>query len=96
MNVELLPSGKIENNELVLELTIIAYNLLRMLGQESRKHKIDQKKCVKRRRIRTVIGNKIILISHVITHACETLMALCLRITWRFAVMQTLLKFATI
>lgn len=39
MDVERLPSGKFETNELVLELTIIAYNILRILGQESLKSK---------------------------------------------------------
>ena len=34
MGVERLPSGKFDSNELVLELTLIAYNILRMLGQE--------------------------------------------------------------
>ena len=93
MDVERLPSGKFETNELVLELTIIAYNLLRMIGQESLKHKPDQKKRVKRRRIRTVIGNMILLASHVTTHARETLMALGRSNTWRFAFMQTWLRF---
>ena len=94
MDVERLPSGKFETNELVLELTIIAYNLLRMIGQESLKHKPDQKKRVKRRRIRTVIGNMILLASHVTTHARETLMALGGSNTWRFAFMQTWPRFA--
>ena len=35
MGVERLPSGKFDTNELVLELTMIAYNILRMLGQET-------------------------------------------------------------
>ncbi len=96
MDVERLPSGKFETNELVLELTIIAYNLLRMIGQESLKHKPDQKKRVKRRRIRTVIGNLILLASHVTTHARETLMALGRSNTWRFAFMQAWLRFAVI
>ena len=96
MDVERLPSGKFETNELVLELTIIAYNLLRMIGQESLKHKPDQKKRVKRRRIRTVIGNLILLASHVTTHARETLMALGRSNTWRFAFMQAWLRFAAI
>lgn len=94
MDVERLPSGKFDTNELVLELTIIAYNLLRMIGQESLKHKPDQKKRVKRRRIRTVIGNMILLASHVTTHARETFMALGRSNTWRFAFMQTWLRFA--
>jgi len=96
MDVERLPSGKFETNELVLELTIIAYNLLRMIGQESLKHKPDQKKRVKRRRIRTVISNMIQLASHVTTHARKTVMALGRSNTWRFAFMQTWLRFAAI
>ena len=43
MDVERLPSGKFATNELALELTIIANNLLRMIGQESLKHRPDQK-----------------------------------------------------
>lgn len=35
MDVERLPSGKFESNKLVLELTMIAYNILRIIGQES-------------------------------------------------------------
>ena len=96
MDVERLPSGKFETTELVLELTIIAYNLLRMIGQESLKHKPDQKKRVKRRRIRTVIGNMILLASHVTTHARETLMAIGRSNTYRFAFMQVWLRFAAI
>ena len=34
MDVEKLPSDKIETNELMLVLTIIANNLLRKIGQE--------------------------------------------------------------
>ena len=33
MDVEGLPPGKFETNALVLELTVIAYNILRMIGQ---------------------------------------------------------------
>jgi hypothetical protein len=94
MDVERLPSGKFATNELVLELTIIAYNLLRMIGQKSLRHKSDQKKRVNRRRIRTVIGNLILLASHVTTHARQTLMALGRSNTWRFAFMQTWARFA--
>lgn len=35
MDVERLPSGKFGSNKLVLELTMIAYNILRIIGQES-------------------------------------------------------------
>lgn len=40
MDVERLPSGKFESNKLVLELTMIAYNILRIIGQESLKRRM--------------------------------------------------------
>lgn len=42
MDVERLPSGKFESNKLVLELTVIAYNILRIIGQESLKNGMTQ------------------------------------------------------
>ena len=33
MDVERFPSGKFDTNELVLELTVLAYNILRVIGQ---------------------------------------------------------------
>ena len=95
MDVERLPSGKFATNELVLELTIIAYNLLRMIGQESLKHKPDAKRRVYRRRIRTVISNLIQIASHITRHARKTFMALGRSNIWRFAFMQVWLRFAT-
>ena len=94
MDVERLPSGKFATNELVLELTIIAYNLLRMIGQESLIHKPDQKRRVKRRRIHTVIDNIIRFASHVTEHARVTLMALGRSNTWRYVFMRLWQHFA--
>ena len=48
MGVERLPSGKFDTNELVLELTMIVYNILRMLGQET----VDQGKAPAKRIVR--------------------------------------------
>ena len=58
MNLERLPSGKFDINSLILELAMIACNILRMIGQETNggrtpRHKRD----VKRHRLRTVISN---------------------------------------
>ena len=39
MDVERLPSDKFDTNELVLELIVLAYNILRLIGQESLKRK---------------------------------------------------------
>ena len=56
MDVERLPSGKFESNKLVLELTMIAYNIFRIIGQESLKKKdAPGRKKIHRRRIRTMI-----------------------------------------
>ena len=94
MDVERLPSGKFATNELVLELTIIAYNLLRLIGQESLKHKPDRKQKVNRRRIRTVIDNIVLFASHVTEHAREVFLAFGRSNTWRFAFKQLRLRFA--
>lgn len=94
MDVERLPSGKFETNELVLELTVIAYNLLRMIGQESLKHRPDAKRKVKRRRIRTVIDNLVLFAGHITEHARKILLALGRSNTWRHAFMQLWLRFA--
>lgn len=94
MDVERLPSGKFETNELVLELTVIAYNLLRMIGQESLKHRPDAKRKVRRRRIRTVIDNLVLFAGHITEHARKILLALGRSNTWRHAFMQLWLRFA--
>jgi len=67
LDLERLPSGKYETNELILHFGIFAYNLLRMIGQESLKEQdTPLKKKVKRRRIRTVIQNMITLASKLV------------------------------
>ncbi len=86
MDVERLPSGKFETNELVLELTILAYNILRMIGQESIGRKgTETKHKVRRRRLRTVIGNMIMMASHVTEHARQLLIGLGRSNIWRHA-----------
>ena len=56
MGVERLPSGKFVTNKLVLELTVLAYNILRMIGQEAiRQGNAHAKRIVSRKRVRTVI-----------------------------------------
>ena len=65
MDVERLPSVKFETNALVLELTV-AYNILRMIGQGTiGKRAPRQKRDVKRRRLRTVISDLIMMASHI-------------------------------
>lgn len=93
MDVERLPSGKFATNSLVLELTILAYNLLRMIGQESLKHRPSEKRNVRRRRIRTVIQNLILCASHITEHARKLVMGLGRSNIWRYAFQQVYLRF---
>ena len=76
MGVERLPSGKIDTNELVLELMLIAYNILRMLGQETiSQGKVLVKRTVQRRRLRTVIQNIVHFAGHVTKHARQLILS---------------------
>ena len=84
MDIERLPSGKFDTNALVLELTIIAYNILRMIGQGAIGARAPrQKRDVKRRRMRTVISNLIMMASHITTHARQLIMGLGKSNIWR-------------
>ena len=70
MGVEQFPSGNFNTNELILELSMIAYNILRMIGQESLKSENQNgSHHVCRRRIRTTIDWYIKIGSHVTSHA---------------------------
>lgn len=67
LDLERLPSGKYETNGLVLHFGVFAYNLLRLIGQESlKKQDTPLKKKTTRRRIRTVIQNMITLASKLV------------------------------
>lgn len=70
MDLERLPSGKFETNSLVLELAILAYNILKLMSQESVKHNdTPMRQPAQRRRIRTVIQNLILIATRVVKHA---------------------------
>lgn len=77
MDLERLPSGKFETNALILEFGMIAYNILRMVGRETvGRRSPRQKREVKRRRLRTVIGNMIMMAGHVTQHARQIVIGL--------------------
>jgi len=70
LDLERLPSGKFDTNNLVLHLGLAAYNILRFIGQESLKVADSPlRKKAQRRRIRTVIQNLITLASRLVYHA---------------------------
>ena len=71
MDMERMPSGKFDTNALILKLSMIAYNVLRIIGTEAMK-KNDmpvRHKTIKRRRIRTVIERLMLIAGHLTTHA---------------------------
>jgi hypothetical protein len=73
LDIERLPSGKFETNSLVLHLGITAYNILRIIGQESLKNDdAPLRKHVERRRIKTVIQNIIYFATKLVSHARTT------------------------
>jgi len=62
LDLERLPSGKFQTNELVLLLGMVAYNLLRLIGQESlREADAPIRKQVSRRRVRSVMQDLVYL-----------------------------------
>lgn len=84
MDLERLPSGKFDTNSLVIELSVLAYNILRMIGQESlRHHNTRVRKTVKRRRLRTVINDLINMACHITTHARRLVLGLGRCNVWR-------------
>lgn len=84
MDVERLPSGKFATNELVMELCMISYNILRMIGQESLGlGDAPMKTKVRRRRLRTVIENLIMMASHITRHARQAVIGLGKSNAWR-------------
>lgn len=70
MGVERLPSGKFATNALVLELAMIAYNVLRIMGQESlNKDDAPRGRTVRRKRLASVIKHLVLIASHFTKHA---------------------------
>jgi len=83
--IERFPSGKFATNALILELGMIAYNILRMIGQGTIGGRAPrQKREIKRRRLRTVISNLIMMASHVTSHARQLIMGLGKSNVWRY------------
>ena len=84
MDLERLSSGKFETNELVPELAILSYNILRMAGQEALgKRNPRLKRAVKRRRHRTVINNLVNMACHITEHARKLVIGLGKSNVWR-------------
>jgi len=68
LDLERLPSGKFMTNALILEMGVLAYNVLRLMGQIGLKG-YKQRHESKRRRIRTVIQELLCVAARVVHHA---------------------------
>jgi hypothetical protein len=68
LDLERLPSGKFVTNTLILEMGVLAYNVLRLMGQVGLKG-YKQRHESKRRRIRTVIQELLMVAARVVHHA---------------------------
>ncbi len=69
---ERLPSGYFQTNTRVLFLALLAFNLLRIIGQESLNHQsvpITNRHRIRRRRLRSVIQDLIYLAARLIKHS---------------------------
>ena len=70
MDLERLPSEKFQTNDLVLRLGMLAYNIMRLMGQESlQEDDAPIRKRPFRRRIRSVMQDLIYLACRVVKHA---------------------------
>ncbi len=95
MDLERLPSGKFATNALILELGMLAYNILRMIGQGTIGGRAPrQKRDVKRRRLRTVISNLIMMAGHVTMHARQLIIGLGKSNVWRHIFSDICQKYA--
>lgn len=96
MNPERLPSGKFETNAPALELGMTAYNILRMIGQESlRKKDAPMKRQTLRRKGRTVIENLIMMASRLTYHARKLTLGLGYSNPWRRAFARLFFTFTS-
>jgi hypothetical protein len=94
MALERLPSGKFSTNALVLTLSVLAFNMLRLCGQVAIDKGYVPRREVKRRRLRKVIQDLMYTAARVITHARRLKLALSRCNPFREAWMQTYAVFA--
>ena len=84
MDLERLPSGSLKTNKLVWGLGMMAYNILRIIGQASiKENDAPLKRTVKRRRIRTVVQNLIYIAVRVVHHGRQVYLNLGRSNAWR-------------
>jgi hypothetical protein len=95
MDLERLPSGKFLTNELVLLLGMLAYNMLRLIGQEGlQENDAPLRKKVSRRRVRSVMQDLIYLGCRVVSHARRWVLSFGQHCPWFSTWQRVYLRFA--
>lgn len=84
IGLERFPSGKFDTNAAILKLALLAYNILRIVGQSSlRLDETITRKNVSRLRAKTVIQRFMTIAGRVIDHARQTFLTLGRSNIWR-------------
>lgn len=95
LDMERLPSGKFRTNELVLLLGMVAYNLLRLIGQASLQEAgVPIRKQVARRRVRSVMQDLVYLACRLVKHARRWTLSFGRNCPWLKAWRRVYLRFA--
>lgn len=96
MDMERLPSGKFAANALVLRLGLLAYNILRLIGQAGLDTGMTPvRKKVFRRRLRSVIQDLVYMACRVVRHGRRVKLSFSRHNAWYPVWNAVYLKFAT-
>ena len=96
LDLERLPSGKFQTNELVLLLGMVAYNLLRLIGQESlQENDAPIRKRPSRRRIRSVMQDMVYLACRMVKHSRRVVLSFGRHCAWFDTWRRVYLRFAS-
>ena len=102
LDLERLPSGKFAANALLLRLGMLAYNLLRIIGQQGLKEeralpeeeRAPVRKTVKRRRVKSVMQDLIYMAARLTRHAGRWGLSLWRQNPWRHIWRRLYARFA--
>lgn len=96
LGVERLPSGKLCANRIILLCAMVAFNLLRTLGQEALRHAhlAPQRIKVRRWRMKTVLQNLVYCACRVVRHAGQTILDFGRSCPWYGVIERTARTFA--
>jgi len=96
LDLERLPSGKFRTNQLVLLLGMVAYNLLRLIGQESlQENDAPIRRRPSRRRIRSVMQDMIYFACRMVKHARRVMLSFGRHCPWFNTWRRVYLRLAT-